>query len=334
LFGQYAILRSRALLVLGSGYLFTATITVMHAVSFPGLFTPSGLLGGSETTSWLYGSWKFGFICFVLAYALLKDEKPEIRGRIRRARVDIMISAVLVVSLVSVLTVLAVFSTNFLPTLTTGDQFSPASHRVSAVGWIIGVALLWPLWRRLRSVLDVWVLVAGCITALEVALSSTLNSGRFDIGWYLGRIYGLAAMSIVLLMLLLENNRLYARLADSRAELRRLAIIDPLTRVANRRAFDDALNEEWRRAVRNNEAIALLLIDVDQFKAFNDVHGHVTGDHCLRMVADTLAANVRRAGEMVARYGGEEFAILVPGADLAKASELGQRLLAAVRSSR
>src|ERR1700761_8977431 len=68
LFGQYSILRSRALLVLGSGYLFTATITVMHGVSFPGLFTSSGLLGGSETTGWLYGSWKLGFACFVLAY--------------------------------------------------------------------------------------------------------------------------------------------------------------------------------------------------------------------------------------------------------------------------
>jgi diguanylate cyclase (GGDEF)-like protein len=192
--------------------------------------------------------------------------------------------------------------------------------------------VLWLLWRRYRSVLDLWVLVAGCVTALEVALASSLNSGRFDLGWYLGRTYGLAAMSVVLVMLLLENNRLYARLADSRAELRRLAVIDPLTRVANRRAFDDALDEEWRRAVRNNTTIALLLIDVDRFKAFNDVHGHVTGDHCLRRVADTLAGNVRRAGEMVARYGGEEFAILLPGSDLAKASELGRRLLVAVRT--
>jgi diguanylate cyclase (GGDEF)-like protein len=331
LFGQYAILRSRALLVLGSGYLFTATITVMHAVSFPGLFSPSGLLGGSETTSWLYAAWKFGFVCFLLAYALLKDAKPKVREPMRRARVDVMIAAALVVSLVCVLTVLASFSTSFLPTLTIGDVFSPASHRVSAIGWTIGATMIGLLWLRFRSVLDLWVLVAGCITALEVALSSTVNSGRFDLGWYLGRAYGLAAMSFVLLMLLLENNRLYARLADSRAELRRLAVIDPLTRVANRRAFDDALDEEWRRAVRNNTTVGLLLVDVDRFKAFNDVNGHVTGDHCLRMVADTLASNVRRAGEMVARYGGEEFAILLPGSDLAAAAELGRRLLAAVR---
>ena len=95
LFGQYAILRTRALLVLGSGYLFTAMITVMHAISFPGLFTPAGLLGGGETTAWLYSFWKSGFICFLLAYALLKDEKSQVRGPMRRARVDIMVASLL-----------------------------------------------------------------------------------------------------------------------------------------------------------------------------------------------------------------------------------------------
>ncbi len=331
LFGQYAILRTRALLVLGSGYLFTAMITVMHAISFPGLFAPAGLLGGGETTAWLYSFWKSGFMCFLLAYALLKDQKSQVRGPMRRARVNIMVASLVVFMIVAALTLLASFGRGILPTLMDGDRYALASRQISAIEWIPGVIVLWLLWRRHSSVLDLWVLVAGCVTALEVALASSLNSGRFDLGWYLGRTYGLAAMSFVLLMLLVENNRLYARLADSRAELRRLAVIDPLTRVANRRAFDDALDEEWRRAVRSNSTIALLLIDVDQFKAFNDVHGHVTGDHCLRMVADTLAANVRRAGEMVARYGGEEFAILLPGSDLAKASELGRRLLAAVR---
>ncbi len=332
LFGQYAILRLRALLVLGSGYLFTAGMITAHALSFPGLFTLTGLFGGDgETTAWLYAFWKWGFAVSVLAYVLLKDEKPRSNAPRRRARVSILIAVAIVLFMVCGLTLFAIMGSDLLPTLMIGNRYAPASHYIAVVGWTIGPVALLLLWRRLYSVLDLWVLVAGCVQALEVAVSSTLNSGRFDLGWYLGRTYGLAAMSFVLLMLLLENNRLYARLADSRAELRRLAVIDPLTRVANRRAFDDALDEEWRRAVRNNTTIGLLLIDVDQFKAFNDVHGHVTGDHCLRRIADTLAANVRRAGEMVARYGGEEFAILLPGSDLAKASELGRRLLAAVR---
>jgi diguanylate cyclase (GGDEF)-like protein len=188
-----------------------------------------------------------------------------------------------------------------------------------------------PLWRRLRSVLDLWALVVGCVQVLEVALSSTLNSGRFDLGWYLGRTYGLAAVRFVLVMLLIENGRLYSKLVDGQAELRRLAAVDPLTRVANRRAFDDALDEEWRRAIRSKTTLALLIIDVDSFKAFNDVHGHVVGDRCLQMIADVLASGGRRAGETVARYGGEEFAIPLPGTDLAKASALARRLLQGVR---
>jgi diguanylate cyclase (GGDEF)-like protein len=128
-----------------------------------------------------------------------------------------------------------------------------------------------------------------------------------------------------------RNGRLYAKLVDGQAELRRLAAVDPLTRVANRRAFDDALEEEWRRAVRSKTTLALLLIDVDRFKAFNDVHGHVVGDRCLQLIADVLAGGGRRAGETVARYSGEEFAILLPGTDLAKASALAQHLLQKVR---
>jgi diguanylate cyclase (GGDEF)-like protein len=332
LFGQFSILRSRALLALGSGYLFTATITVAHALSFPGLFTPTGLLGaGTQTTAWLYAFWKAGFALFLLAYALLKDEKPLPYVPHRRARVSILESAAFVLTATALLTLLATAGENFLPVLMHGNRYAPGSYYIAPFGWTIGPIALVILWRRQRSVLDLWVLVVGCVQVLEVALSSTLNSGRFDLGWYLGRTYGLAAVSFVLVMLLTENGRLYAKLVDGQAELRRLAAVDPLTRVANRRAFDDALDEEWRRAIRSKTTLALLLIDVDNFKAFNDIHGHVLGDRCLQMIADVLAGGARRAGETVARYGGEEFAILLPGTDLAKASALAQRLLKSVR---
>src|SRR5262249_10179454 len=135
LFGQFSILRARALLVLGSGYLFTATMTVAHALSFPGLFTPTGLLGaGPQTTAWLYAFWKAGFAVFVLAYALLKDEKPAPYIPYRRARVSILESAAFVLTATALLTLLATSGEDLLPVLMNGNRYAPGSYYVAPFG--------------------------------------------------------------------------------------------------------------------------------------------------------------------------------------------------------
>jgi diguanylate cyclase (GGDEF)-like protein len=138
-----------------------------------------------------------------------------------------------------------------------------------------------------------------------------------------------------------ENARLHVQLARSRdseraqaAELERLSTIDPLTGIANRRAFDAALSQEWRRMMRHKTALSLLMIDVDYFKRFNDSYGHVGGDECLRAVAQVIAGRARRAGELAARYGGEEFAVLLPQADIASASRLAALICDSVREHR
>ena len=109
-------------------------------------------------------------------------------------------------------------------------------------------------------------------------------------------------------------------------ELHRMASLDSLTGIANRRAFDAALDMEWRRACRSKSPLSLLLLDVDYFKRFNDHYGHQAGDDCLRMVASALKANLRRPGEMAARYGGEEFAVILPACDQAVALKLAEKL--------
>ena len=147
---------------------------------------------------------------------------------------------------------------------------------------------------RVPQLLDLWVMVVASVQVLEVALSATLNGGRFDLGFYLGRIYGLMAGSVVLLVLLIELGRLYGQIADKQKELRRLSAADPLTAIANRRSFDEALQREWRQALTDRTTLALLLIDVDFFKPFNDGYGHLVGDRCLRLVAEVLSGGPAR----------------------------------------
>jgi diguanylate cyclase (GGDEF)-like protein len=112
--------------------------------------------------------------------------------------------------------------------------------------------------------------------------------------------------------------------------LERCANQDSLTDIANRRCFDLALDAEWRRAAREGQPLALLMVDVDCFKQFNDRYGHREGDHCLRRVAGALSRVLTRPGDLLARYGGEEFAAILPGTDLEGALWIGERLRQAV----
>jgi diguanylate cyclase (GGDEF)-like protein len=107
-------------------------------------------------------------------------------------------------------------------------------------------------------------------------------------------------------------------------KMEELVSLDGLTGVANRRRFDAVLALEWARALRERAPLALMMIDVDRFKAFNDTYGHLAGDACLRSVAAAIAAVPGRPNDLVARYGGEEFAILLPAAELAGAAKVAE----------
>lgn len=108
------------------------------------------------------------------------------------------------------------------------------------------------------------------------------------------------------------------------------ALTDGLTGLANRRAFDEALEKEWKRALREESRISLLMLDLDCFKAFNDQYGHQSGDDCLRAVATAVAGTVRRAIDIVARYGGEEIAIILPCTDVDGALLVAEKIRRAI----
>lgn len=100
-----------------------------------------------------------------------------------------------------------------------------------------------------------------------------------------------------------------------RRQLEQMAMLDSLTGIPNRRRFNEVLEQEWRRCMRDGVPLSLIVVDVDHFKAFNDTYGHAAGDEVLRRVASTLQTSLRRPGDFVSRYGGEEFVMLLPGID-------------------
>jgi diguanylate cyclase (GGDEF)-like protein len=145
-------------------------------------------------------------------------------------------------------------------------------------------------------------------------------------------VAALASFALLVLLSLLFARPILRALGDFR-RLASQATTDPVTGVANRRSFDEELALEWRRAERVGESLALILVDIDNFKQINDSHGHQTGDLVLAKVGQLLSSRVRQI-DFAARYGGEEFAILAPETDLAGARTLAQRLRREIAKAR
>ncbi|MCF8090367.1 MAG: GGDEF domain-containing protein [Desulfotignum sp.] len=123
-----------------------------------------------------------------------------------------------------------------------------------------------------------------------------------------------------------------AELEEANRKLADLSATDGLTGLANRRRFDEALNSEWQRAMRLGLPLAVAMIDVDQFKLYNDHFGHQAGDQCLRRIAAVLRTCIHRSGDLIARYGGEEFVIILPGLSADKALILAETIRNAVQA--
>lgn len=132
----------------------------------------------------------------------------------------------------------------------------------------------------------------------------------------------------------IQRDRLHRNLTKANQKLKRFAYLDGLTQVANRRRFEQFINHEWRRLMREHLPIALIMADIDYFKAYNDIYGHQSGDECLRRIAGTLRSTVQRPADMVARYGGEEFAVVLPNTNLEGAETVAQKIRLMVRNQK
>ncbi|KWB20798.1 hypothetical protein WL32_16835 [Burkholderia cepacia] len=329
---QFAATRQPVLGALGGAYAFTALAVAVQLLTFPGVFTPTGLLGaGPHSAAWMWIFWHGGFPFFVIFAVSTRDQ-------LRRA----LINASHVgrwawffiggpVLLGAALCAIAIYG-NLPAAVNSANTASLFPNDATVVvTWSLNVAALIVvlLAGRLRTVLDQWLLIAVLACFVDTTLNF-LSTARFSVGWYTARVFSMFAPGVLVCLLVWEVSLLYQRLLNAHASLLQTSVRDGLTGVYNRAYFNEQYSKEIDRAKRTHTPLSLIVIDVDHFKQYNDVFGHLQGDACLTAVASALGSAARRPADFVARYGGEEFAVVLPDTDLHDATEIAEQAREAV----
>jgi signal transduction histidine kinase len=281
MFAQFSIVSRRALLALAIGYLFSALMVIPYALTFPGLISPTGLFGaGLQTTVWLYVIWHAALPLSVLAYAAIRRPDRKASVSRRSARADIGTSVAIVMAAVCMFTWIATAQHALLPVLFLDrEHMGSAAYFAAGSMLSVGTLALVVLCIRMSSVLDLWIMVSLCAWLLEVALSALLMSERFDLGWYMGRIYALIAASVVLMMLLSEITALYAHLARAVMRQRGERGGRQLAMDAMAASIAHEVNQPLAAIALNGQAALRFLArtppNIDEVRA---ALGHIVGD--------------------------------------------------------
>lgn len=303
----------RGYLVLAGTFSSVCILLVAFTFAFPGVFlppatdgSPRALLGGPSTSVALFLAWHLVITIGIPASAIVLH-RDEVSGREALLRHGILPGVLwgtlpaLAISVWWLAVPDAVPDLYAPPALSsTGTLVVQATCLLAVVG-LVAVVLV----TRASSTLSRW-LIAMCVLNLGDALLN-LGALRYSVGWYAARALGFAALSALLVVLVVQLARI-----DRRTD--RAATTDPLTGVRNRLMFQEDLEREMARAEREGRRLALLVVDVDRFKAVNDVHGHAAGDAVLVEVASRLRECVR-GGDLLVRMGGDEFVVLLVGLD-------------------
>ena len=308
--------------LLGATYLFVGLIFLPMTAAFPGALVPGALIGSTYSAIWVWTIWHASFGLGIIAHSACGSSTRAATPKVTFWTVAATVAAV---------SLCATAGVDMLPRVFGDPMKGMFTGPGEAIGWALlaidGLAVVATARRARESSERLWLVVA--MTAACVDIWLTFKSGaRFSVGWYLGKVASLATTMVVLIALVNNLSSVYRKVRAANAALANLAKIDGLTGVANRRGFDEALEAESRRAARSRQPLALLMVDVDHFKLYNDHYGHQRGDECLRAVATVLAAATKRPGDHVSRYGGEEFAVLLPGTDQRGALLVADRIIA------
>lgn len=304
LFAQFTVLRSRALLVIASGYLFTALVVIPWMLTFPGVFAPTGLLGaGLQSTNSLFIFWHAGFPSFVIAYAFLKEADPAIAMRSRKgsAITAVLASIAMTTSLVCMATFLIIANDLLLPPLMRDNvHFARLWHTSFPViggGFaMLCVFAFIALWVRWRTVLDLWLMVVMCVYLGEICLSNFPIPVRFSVGWYAGRACSLLSGCLVLFVLLYEiaiqySQLIRAVLAQRREHAARLVTQDAVVAMISHE-IKQPLSAMITRSETGLRWLDRSMPDID--KARTQLRQVIADGHRMGAVIENIRGNFRK----------------------------------------
>jgi signal transduction histidine kinase len=256
LISQFNIVRWHALLVLASGYLFTAMLAVPLLLTFPGAFTQTGLLGaGLQTNGWISAFWVSGYPLATIGYALLKNKEPGALVSHGSTRTGIAASVAASIAIVFALTWIATAGEPYLPKLFLDRSRAAVDLRyIGALLLLLNALALLLLWLRRRSVLGLWLIVVLCGSMGNALVGWILTPGRFSLAFYAGRTFLVITATVLLIVLLTETMTLYARLAVSIFAQRRERESRMMTLEALAASIAHEINQPLAAVVGNGSA--------------------------------------------------------------------------------
>lgn len=319
LFSRGVTERNSHIIRLGAAYCFVAVIFVPLTASFPGGLIQGSIIGSTTTPVWLWSYWHAGFGLAIVRYAFgLRHPHSRVNS--------VGTTVLVVVALVVLLTLTATIWLPYMPNVFADKATFFTGHDLIIPYGIMAIDLL-ALYLisslQTRSPEQLWLTVAMIAAVIDVWLT-TKGVHRFALGWYAAKVGSLFTSLAVLLSLFHGITSLYRSVSER-------ANRDGLTGLYNRRHLDEAVDTEWRRARRDGRPVSFLMVDVDEFKLFNDTYGHLAGDDCLRRIGAVLSTCIHRPADLVARYGGEEFCVVLPTTQLRGAIEIADAIGKAVR---